>query len=86
VSGEQVGQSVENDALDRARAEGRAEALEVAALLLGKVRDYWAGRPVEHHGHHIYADMLDVLRGIEADARHNRTRVTSLASTQGAER
>jgi hypothetical protein len=24
--------------------------------------------------------------GIEADARHNRTRVTSLASTQGAER
>ena len=52
--------------------EVRAEALEVCALLLGKVRDYWDGRPAQHHGHHIYADLLDVLKGIEADARHNR--------------
>ena len=53
-------------------AQARAEALEVAALMLSKVVDYWDGRPVTMHGQHIYADLRDVLAGIEADAAHNR--------------
>lgn len=47
----------------------RREALGVAALLLRKVADYWDGRPLSLHGSHIYSDLLDVLRAIEADSR-----------------
>ena len=53
-------------------AEARAEALDVAAALLGRVVDYWDGRPTQHHGHHIEADLRDVLRAIERDRDHNR--------------
>lgn len=54
------------------KAAGRAEALGIAADLLGRVVDYWDGRPTEHHGHHIEADLRDVLRAIERDRDHNR--------------
>ena len=49
----------------------RTEALGICAALLGKVVDYWDGRPTEHHGHHIEADLRDVLRAIEADRDHD---------------
>lgn len=37
---------------------------QVALHLLRKVVDYWDGRPVSLHGHHIYSDLLDVLKAI----------------------
>lgn len=52
---------------------GRAEGLEAAAILLRRIADYWDGRPLAGHGAHIYADLMDALRAIEADAAHNRT-------------
>ena len=41
-----------------------AVGLAVAEYLLRQVVDYWDGRPLTHHGDHIYADLLDVLRAI----------------------
>lgn len=41
-----------------------ADGLAVAERLLRQVVDYWDGRPLTHHGDHIYADMCDVLRAI----------------------
>ncbi len=57
-----------------AEMQARAEALDVAAILLGRVVDYWDGRPLAGHGEHIYADLRDVLAGIKRDADHNRTK------------
>lgn len=54
----------------------RADALAVCAALLGKVLDYWDGRPSATIGQHIKADLRDVLRAIEGDLDHNRNRVT----------
>lgn len=48
---------------DRDEAK-RAEGLAVAKSLLRKVVAYWDGRPLAHHGDHIYADLRDVLRAI----------------------
>ena len=67
-----VSPAVERIVAERERI-ARAEALDVAALLLSKVVDYWDGRPTTIHGQHIYADMRDVLAGIKGDAEHNRT-------------
>ena len=55
-----------------ASAQGRSEALSVAAAILQRIVGYWEGRPLTHHGDHIHADLVDALRAIEADAEHNR--------------
>lgn len=39
----------------------RCDALE---HLLSKVVDYWDGRPLHLHGHHIYQDLIDALRAV----------------------
>lgn len=49
-----------------------AEALDVAATLLRRVAEYWAGRPLTHYGAHIYEDFMDVTRAIEGDRDHHR--------------
>jgi alkanesulfonate monooxygenase SsuD/methylene tetrahydromethanopterin reductase-like flavin-dependent oxidoreductase (luciferase family) len=41
-----------------------ADGLAIAQRLLEAVRDYWDGRPLTHHGQHIHADLMDVLRAI----------------------
>lgn len=54
-------------------AQVRAEALDVCAALLDRVVTYWGGRPLSAgHGVNLYADVRDVLRGIERDRDHNR--------------
>lgn len=50
--------------IERREAEAAERGVAVAAALLYKAIDYWNGRPVEHHGHHIYADLCAVLRAI----------------------
>lgn len=62
-------------AIESAADTARADALAVCAALLGKVLDYWDGRPSASIGQHIEADLRDVLRAIEGDRDHNRTRV-----------
>jgi hypothetical protein len=66
----------------RAMAAARGEALTVAAISLQRIVDYWDGRPLSAgHGVHLYADLLDVLRAIKADAA-----LVQPADTEGAER
>ena len=64
------------DLIAQAHQEGIADGLSVVTALLRKVADYWDGRPVEHHGHHIYADLMDVLTAAEADLSLNREKAT----------
>ena len=63
----------------RREIEATANTLAVAGVLLGKVADYWDGRPLTHHGAHIYADLTDVLRAIRADEQHNLDRLAPKA-------
>jgi len=46
--------------------DAKSEGLAVAADMLGKVVDYWDGRPTRLHGEHIEADIRDVLKAITA--------------------
>ena len=63
----------------RREIEATANTLAVAGVLLGKVADYWDGRPLTHHGDHIYADLVDVLRAVRADEQHNLDRLAPKA-------
>lgn len=66
-------ESIVADRVDAAGDRVRADALAICAALLRKVVDYWDGRPLSTgHGVHLYADLVDVLRAIEADRDHNR--------------
>lgn len=54
-------------------SEAHSECIKTAADLLGKVVDYWEGRPLTHHGEHIYADLRDVLLALTpADGEESR--------------